>query len=136
MHVFLTGGTGFIGIPLVGALRQRGWSVTALVRDQQSRAAQSLVQLGATLAPGDITDRESMRAPMTGADLVIHNAAWYEVGIGGGGADRRMQTINVEGTRNAGRPRQPRHITAPVCARLCAGADHRRRFSALPGLRR
>jgi dihydroflavonol-4-reductase len=100
MRVFLTGGTGFIGVPLVGALRQRGWLVTVLVRNQQSSVAQSLVQLGATLAPGDITDRESMRAPMTGVDLVIHNAAWYEVGIGGGAADRRMQAINVEGTRN------------------------------------
>ncbi|MDP2127973.1 MAG: TIGR01777 family oxidoreductase [Pseudohongiella sp.] len=32
-HVLLTGGTGFIGVPLVAALRLQGWQVTVLVRD-------------------------------------------------------------------------------------------------------
>jgi uncharacterized protein YbjT (DUF2867 family) len=35
MHVFPTGGAGFIGQALVGAMRRRGWSVTALVRTPQ-----------------------------------------------------------------------------------------------------
>lgn len=100
MRVFLTGGTGFIGQPLTAALRKRGWEVTALVRDPSSAAAQALQQMGAALAPGDIVARESMRAAMTGADVVIHNAAWYEIGIGGKQAEERMQAINVDGARN------------------------------------
>lgn len=32
-RVLLTGATGFIGVPLVAALRTQGWQVTALVRD-------------------------------------------------------------------------------------------------------
>lgn len=100
MRVFLTGATGFIGQALTGALRQRGWQVTALVRKPESAEAKAVAALGATLAPGDITDVESMRGPMAGADIVIHNAAWYELGIGGKEADRQMQAVNVDGARN------------------------------------
>jgi nucleoside-diphosphate-sugar epimerase len=74
MRVFLTGGTGFIGQPLTAALRARNWDVTALVRKPDAAPARALVALGVTLAPGDVTERDSMRASMTGADLVIHNA--------------------------------------------------------------
>lgn len=101
MRVFLTGGTGFIGQALAGALRRRDWEVTALVRDPGGAAARALVGLGATLAPGDVTDRESMRSPMAGADVVIHNAGWYELGVGGREAERRMEAVNVDGARNA-----------------------------------
>ena len=30
---------------------------------------------------GDVTDKESMRAPMTGVDGVFHVAGWYKVGV-------------------------------------------------------
>jgi uncharacterized protein YbjT (DUF2867 family) len=35
---------------------------------------------GAALHKGDITDKESMRRPMTGVDGVFHIAAWYKIG--------------------------------------------------------
>lgn len=101
MRVFLTGGTGFIGRALTAALGRRGWAVTALVRDPGGAASRALVELGATLAPGDVTARESMRGPMAGADVVIHGAGWYEIGVGRGEAERRMEAINVDGARNA-----------------------------------
>jgi dihydroflavonol-4-reductase len=97
MRVFLTGGTGFIGQRLVPALRRRGWEVTALVRQPDADPARALLALGATPVPGDVTDRESMRAPMTGADLIIHAAAHYELGVTARAA-RRMEAINVGGT--------------------------------------
>ncbi len=99
-HVFLTGGTGFIGQPLTAALLERGWTIAALVRDPQGAAAQAIQQLGATLVQGDITDPASMRPAMTGADIVIHNAGWYELGIGGRAAEQRMEAINVDGARH------------------------------------
>ena len=74
MRVFLTGGTGFIGRPLTRQLLQRGWRVTALVRNPDSVAARAIQADGADVVPGDITDRASMRDTMTGADLVVHNA--------------------------------------------------------------
>jgi dihydroflavonol-4-reductase len=99
MRVFLTGGTGFIGQPLTAALRARNWDVTALVRKPDAAPARALVALGVTLAPGDVTERDSMRASMTGADLVIHNAGHYELGVDAEGA-RRMEAVNVRGTDN------------------------------------
>lgn len=100
MRVFLTGGTGFIGRALVAALLRRGWAVTALVRDPDGEAAAGLRASGATVARGDIVDAASMRDAMAGADAVIHNAGWYELGLGGDAAEGRMQSINVDGTRN------------------------------------
>ncbi len=99
MRVFLTGGTGFIGRPLTQALRRRGWSVTALVRNPHSAEAQAILALGVTLASGDVTERESMRAAMAGADLVVHNAGHYEMGVDAAGR-RRMEAVNVRGTDN------------------------------------
>lgn len=97
MKVFLTGGTGFIGQPLTRQLLSRGWDVIVLVRKPDSPQARALTALGARCVAGDITDRESMRAGMTGADIVVHNAAWYEFGVTAE-AQHRMQTANVGGT--------------------------------------
>ena len=83
MKVFLTGGTGFIGRSLTRALLSRNWNVTALVRNPRSPQAQALDALGAELVAGDITDRESVRAGMAGADAVVHNAGSYEYGVTG-----------------------------------------------------
>ncbi|HJR78763.1 MAG TPA: NAD-dependent epimerase/dehydratase family protein [Anaerolineales bacterium] len=99
MKVFLTGGTGFIGQLLTKALLARGWSVVALVRNPDSSQAGALAKMGAQCVTGDITERESMRAGMTGADIVIHNAAWYELGLTDS-ARKIMCTINVTGTDN------------------------------------
>ena len=55
-----------------------------------------LKALGVEIHPGDITDRETLKAPMTGVDGVFHVAAWYKVGVKEPLADQ----INVDGTRN------------------------------------
>jgi len=99
MRVFLTGGTGFIGRALTRQLLARGWSVTALVRRPDSAEAREIAAKGAILASGDVTDPDSMRKPMTGADIVIHNAGVYEFGVTGAGRER-MRAINVDGTAN------------------------------------
>jgi nucleoside-diphosphate-sugar epimerase len=95
MRFFVTGGTGFIGGHVVRQLLAGGHDVVALVR-HVARAG-DLESAGAVLAEGDITDRESMREPMRGADGVFHIAAWYKVGA----KDAKVaERINVEGTRN------------------------------------
>lgn len=100
MKVFLTGGTGFIGLPLAGALLKRGWDVSVLVRKPENREAQTLARRGATLVRGDVTDPASLVAPTRGMDIVINNAGWYALGIGGKEAEARMQAINVDGACN------------------------------------
>jgi dihydroflavonol-4-reductase len=99
MKLFLTGGTGFIGQRLTQVLLTRGWAVTALVRRPESAEALKLAALGATLVRGDVTDRESMRSGMIGADVVIHNAGVYKYGLTPA-EKAQMQAINVDGTEN------------------------------------
>jgi dihydroflavonol-4-reductase len=99
MNVFLTGGTGFIGKPLTKSLLKCGWSVTALVRRPDSPQAQVLSKMGAQLATGDVTERESMRAAMSGAEIVVHNAGIYDYGMDSAG-QQRMRLVNVNGTEN------------------------------------
>ena len=91
---FVTGATGFIGGEIVKQLIGRGHKVVALVRSPE-RAAM-LKALGVEMHAGDITDRETLKTPMTGVDGVFHVAAWYKVGVKEPLADQ----INVDGTRN------------------------------------
>jgi nucleoside-diphosphate-sugar epimerase len=93
--IFLTGATGFLGGALARALRADGHTVRALVRNPA--AAAPLASRGVELHPGDITDKASMRAPMTGVDGVFHVAGWYKIGL----RDRQAAVaINIEGTRH------------------------------------
>lgn len=95
MKYFLTGATGFLGGSLARQLRKAGHEVVALVRNPEKAAG--LSGLGIVLAKGDVTEKESMRAPMQGCDGVFHVAGWYKVGVKDTSPGQR---INVEGTRN------------------------------------
>ncbi len=95
MRYFVTGATGFIGGALTRELIKRGHSVVTIARNPAK--ATDLAALGVEVHPGDITDKETMRAPMTGVDGVFHIAAWYKIGV------REAQVaedININGTRN------------------------------------
>ncbi len=95
MKYFITGATGFIGGRVAQQLVNAGHEVVALVRAKSK--AQELAKLGISLVEGDITDKESMRQPMTGVDGVFHIAAWYKIGA----RDKSLaERINVGGTRN------------------------------------
>ena len=95
MKYFMTGATGFIGGQLARQLRGAGHEVIAVVRNPAK--AQDLAQVGVIMHKGDVTEKESMRKPMTGVDGVFHVAGWYKVGV----RDKsQAYAINVEGTRN------------------------------------
>jgi nucleoside-diphosphate-sugar epimerase len=95
MRYFLTGATGFIGGHVARQLRAEGHEVVALVRDPDK--ARDLADLGVNLYTGDVTDKESMRAPMTGVDGIFHIAGWYRIGV----RDKsEASRVNVDGTRN------------------------------------
>ena len=95
MNYFLTGATGFIGGRVARQLIEAGHRVNALVRDKSK--AEELKALGVELSEGDITDKESMRLPMSEAEGVFHIAAWYKVGVPN---SLLAERINVDGTRN------------------------------------
>jgi nucleoside-diphosphate-sugar epimerase len=99
MKIFLTGGTGFIGQALVRSIRRRGWELQVLVRDPESAPARWLTRQQATLARGDVMSPQGLEQAVSGADVLIHNAGVYELGVDSDAAER-MQAVNVEGTGN------------------------------------
>src|SRR5690349_935269 len=78
MIYFLTGATGFIGGHVAQQLLDAGHEVITLARTNTK--VRQMEQLGYTAYRGDITDKESMRHAMQGADGVFHIAAWYKIG--------------------------------------------------------
>jgi dihydroflavonol-4-reductase len=93
----VTGGTGFIGGRVCRILRDRGDVVVALVRDPAK--GRDLDALGCELVAGDLDDADALRRGMEGADVVLHIAAIYKIGIPK--AERAgMDRANVEGTEH------------------------------------
>jgi nucleoside-diphosphate-sugar epimerase len=95
MRYFLTGATGFIGERVAQQLLAAGHEVITLARTRAN--SHKLEAMGYEAYEGDITNRESLRAPMSGVDGVFHMAAWYKIGV----KDKiPAEQINVGGTRN------------------------------------
>lgn len=95
MKYFLTGATGFIGAQVAQQLAHAGHQMVAVVRSPEK--AQDLAKLGVVIHKGDVTDKESMRAPMRSVDGIFHIAGWYKIGV----RDKRAgEQINIQGTRN------------------------------------
>jgi len=95
MKYFVTGATGFVGSHVVRQLVTQSHEVVVSVRSPAK--AQELAALGVTITQGDVTDKESMRAPMQGVDGVFHIAGWYKIGVSDKSDGAR---INILGTRN------------------------------------
>jgi len=95
VHYFVTGATGFVGRYLTALLLAEGHAVTTLVRTRDQ--ARALAEYGVRPHLGEVTEKESMRRGMRGADGVFHIAAWTKIGS----RDRKTaEAVNVQGTRN------------------------------------
>jgi dihydroflavonol-4-reductase len=95
MRVFMTGATGFIGSHVARALVARGASLCCLCRPNSHRG--DLEDLPIDWVLGDLTDRDSLRRAMTGADTVFHCAADYRLYAR---EPAEIYRSNVDGTRN------------------------------------
>jgi dihydroflavonol-4-reductase len=95
MKIFLTGATGFIGSHVARRLAQSKHELRCLVRKTSEVAA--LREIGATLVPGDVTDKNSILKGMSGCDSVINIAGLFSFWE----PERRVfAATNVEGVRN------------------------------------
>ena len=70
MRVFLTGGTGFVGLELIRQLQLAGHEVRCLVRE--GSAAKLAGFTGVETVAGDITDTASLRGEMDSCDAIIN----------------------------------------------------------------
>jgi nucleoside-diphosphate-sugar epimerase len=94
-HVLITGGAGFIGQRLAGALLASGARVTVLTRNVGRPAAQELRRRGATLVGCDVSTLEpaDLARVADGSTVLCHFAA--DVSVAGPG----LRATNVDGTR-------------------------------------
>jgi nucleoside-diphosphate-sugar epimerase len=94
-RVLVTGATGFLGGALARAIAREGGEIHALSRPGADRSG--LDGIAVTWHDGDVTEPESLRAPMAGAACIIHAAGRLgEFGV----PEDVYRKVNVEGTRN------------------------------------
>jgi uncharacterized protein YbjT (DUF2867 family) len=91
--ILVAGGTGFVGPKIVRALRDRDLPVRSLFRRPGERSAATLAAWGSELVQGDMTDAESLRHAVDGAEVVVHLVAIRQ------GRDEDFRRIMEEGTR-------------------------------------
>lgn len=108
MKVFVTGGTGFVGVHVVAALQQRGHAVTCLLRDAQ-KAARVFGTHAPALVPGDLGDAPALARGCAAADAVVHLA-----GLTAARSRAELFAVNVGG------------VQAMADAVRASGADVRR----------
>ncbi len=134
-RVFVTGGSGFLGRALIGALRERGHAVQALARS--NAAAEAVRAAGAEPVPGDLDDEGALAKGMAGCAVVFHAAAKVELWgrredflrITLGGTERVITAARASGV--------PRLVHVSTEAVLAGGApivdaDERTPFPARP----
>jgi nucleoside-diphosphate-sugar epimerase len=117
LRVFILGGTGSIGSPIVRELIERGHEVWALARSEASAA--KLRDGGATAIARDIAAPECWTARLPLIDAVIHAACDFETGMAA--IDARLLDALLPAL--AAQPNKPRFIYTGGCWLFGATGD-------------
>ncbi|MEJ2296237.1 MAG: NAD-dependent epimerase/dehydratase family protein [Candidatus Lokiarchaeota archaeon] len=96
VNILITGGTGFIGIPLVKKLHEMGHKLKLLVRESSDISAfENLKDIEYII--GDLRDIESIREASSNIDYIYHLAALTEIWH----INKKLyEDINVGGSEN------------------------------------
>jgi dihydroflavonol-4-reductase len=95
MKALVTGATGFIGANLVRRLIEEGFEVRVLVREKSPRS--NIMGLDVEIAVGDLNDKASLDAAISGCNVLFHAAASYVFWTRDPAA---VYAANVGGTEN------------------------------------
>jgi nucleoside-diphosphate-sugar epimerase len=117
VRVFILGGTGSIGSPIVRELVNRGHDVWALARSDGSAA--KLGEFGATPIAGNITAPEQWAGRLPQVDAIIHSACDFNTEMGA--IDRRLLDVLLPSL--AMQPTRPRFIYTGGCWLFGATGD-------------
>ena len=101
MHVFLTGGTGFIGGYVLRELIRQGHTARCLIRDADDRLAEGGAPVETVV--GDVTNAASLDGALDGCDAVIHLVGIVDEQPN---RDVTFEAIHVEGTIHVARAAQ------------------------------
>ena len=93
--VLVTGATGMVGSAVVQELLEHGYTVRAMARPDSNTT--TLEMDGVPLFWGDINDRDTVTAAVSGVDYVCHVAGLVP---GSSRDSSEFHDVNVEGTRN------------------------------------
>ena len=114
LTAFVTGGTGFLGSHVARALADGGADLRLLVRkSSDTRNIEQFKQ--ADRVTGDLRDPASLKAAMSGCDVVFHVAADYRLWTPTKADVDQMYCSNVEGTRAIIAAAQEAGIRRVVC---------------------
>jgi UDP-glucose 4-epimerase len=100
MRILVTGGNGFIGKHLVKSLLENGNVVTIFDNfSNPSKNSSSIVDIGAKIIEGDITELQDITNAIKKHDIVVHLAAKISVEESIKNPSETFQ-VNVNGTKN------------------------------------
>lgn len=95
-NIFVTGGTGFIGVPLVKKLNKLGHNLKLLIREtSNTEPFEDLTNIEYVI--GDVRDIESLYNAVNGVDLIYHLAAQTTMWA----KDKKVfEDVNIRGAEN------------------------------------
>lgn len=94
MKILVTGGAGFTGSHAVRLMCRRGWDVSCYIRKPEQ--ARGIAELGGSYLIGDLDDKETLLAAMTGFDTLVSIAS-----LGFGHASNLVDAAEQSGIKRA-----------------------------------
>ena len=105
-HIFVTGGTGYLGRPLIARLLERGHVVRALVRP----GSEGKVPPGVQAVVGDALDRSTWSKTVAPADTLVHLVGTPHPSPWKGAEFQRVDLRSIRASVDAARAGGIRHL--------------------------
>jgi UDP-N-acetylglucosamine 4,6-dehydratase len=99
VKIFITGGSGSLGMALLAHYERQGHTCTVYSRDEVKQSDARRIHPEHRFVLGDVRNREWLEICMRGHDLVVHAAAYKQIPSSEANVGEAIET-NVVGSRN------------------------------------